>query len=124
MGCCMLKTVKLSLLYDFYSQLLTEKQQKAFELYYNDDLSLGEIAENLEITRQAVYDNLKRTEKLLDYYEEKLKLVAKFHKKQEKIAEIKVKFMGYKNKIDISKDKQLIEILDHIENIIHELLID
>lgn len=120
----MLKIVKLSLLYDFYGQLLTEKQQRVFELYYNDDLSLGEIAENLNITRQAVYDNLRRAEKLLYNYEEKLKLVDKFLNQQEKIIKIKIKFMEYKNKIEITKNIELLKMIENIENILNELSID
>lgn len=124
MGCFMLKIVKLSFLYDFYGQLLTEKQQKSFELYHNYDLSLGEIAENLNITRQAVYDNLKRAESSLDYYEKKMKLADIFLKKQEQLSKIEKQILEYRNKAIDNQDKQLIEILDCIWNIIQELSID
>ncbi|GAB6180603.1 hypothetical protein JCM14036_19220 [Desulfotomaculum defluvii] len=69
---------KVNLLYDFYGSLLTERQQNFIELYYGDDLSLGEIAEQFDVTRQAVHDTLKRAEQTLTNYEEKLGLVKKF----------------------------------------------
>ena len=62
----------LTLLYDFYGELLTEKQKQVFDLHYQDDLSLSEIGEELSISRQAVRDQLKRTEKILMDYEQKL----------------------------------------------------
>lgn len=67
--------LRIALLYDFYSVLLTEKQRQVFELYYFNDLSLNEIAEELDVTAQAVSDLLRRTAKLLENYEEKLSLV-------------------------------------------------
>lgn len=120
----MLKIVEVSLLHDFYGQLLTEKQQRVFEYYYNEDLSLGEISENLNITRQAVHDNLKRAEKLLYDYENKLKLVDKFLKQQEKIIKIKIKFMEVKSKIEINQNKELLKIIDNIGKNLDELSID
>jgi len=75
------KTIEIALLYDFYSHLLTEKQQEMIDLYYNQDFSLGEIAEAFQISRQAVYDTIKRTEKILYEYEEKLKLIQLTNKK-------------------------------------------
>jgi predicted DNA-binding protein YlxM (UPF0122 family) len=69
------KVLEISMLYDFYGQMLTDKQRDIIELYYNDDLSLGEISESLGISRQGVYDMLKRSEKILYGYEEKLCLV-------------------------------------------------
>ena len=72
------KDLKLSMLMDFYGQLLTEKQLDAMELYYNEDLSLAEIAEDLGITRQGVRDSIKRGEKQLFDFEVKLGLCEKF----------------------------------------------
>ncbi|MHB8169985.1 MAG: YlxM family DNA-binding protein [Thermincolia bacterium] len=71
------KITRMALLYDFYGQLLTDRQRHLFELYYDHDLSLGEIAEEFQITRQAVHDVLKRAEKILEEYETKLGLVSK-----------------------------------------------
>ena len=62
---------QMILLYDYYGELLTERQQECFELRYNQDLSLGEIGQELGISRQGVYDNLSRTEALLQRMEEK-----------------------------------------------------
>lgn len=72
------KIVQITLLFDFYGQLLTQKQIEAVDMYYNNDLSLGEISEQLGISRQGVYDTLKRAEKTLFEYEEKLGLVSRF----------------------------------------------
>ncbi len=74
------KTKKVALLFDYYGKLLTEKQQDIIKLYYYHDLSLGEIAEKVGISRQAVYDHLQRGEKLLLDYEEKLKISSLFNK--------------------------------------------
>ena len=76
-------------LFDFYGSLLTEKQQLIFKLYYYDDLSLGEIAEELDITRQAVYDIIKRTENLLKNYEDNMQLWSKYQKNEKEIKDIK-----------------------------------
>jgi len=66
------KNVEIALLYDIYGRLLTVKQAEAIELYYNDDLSLAEIADISGISRQGVRDNIKRAESLLYDFEEKL----------------------------------------------------
>ncbi len=73
--CCMSKNFEVSTLLDYYGMLLTDKQREAVEYYYNDDLSLGEIAENLDISRQGVRDSIKRAETILYEAEEKLKLM-------------------------------------------------
>lgn len=67
-----------ALLFDFYGSLLTEKQRKIYDLYFQQDLSLGEISQNQGVSRPAVYDLLKRTEEALQHYEEKLGLVQKY----------------------------------------------
>ncbi|MFC4798187.1 putative DNA-binding protein [Neobacillus sp. GCM10023253] len=75
------KTTRMNYLYDFYHSLLTPKQQSYMSLYYLEDYSLGEIAEEYEVSRQAVYDNIKRTEAMLEEYEEKLLLFQKFQER-------------------------------------------
>ena len=71
------KVNRMNELYDTYQELLTSKQKVYFELYYQDDLSLSEIAEQFEVSRNAVFDNIKRTGKLLEDYEDKLQLLNK-----------------------------------------------
>lgn len=82
------KTTRVNFLYDFYQTLLTEKQRIYMQLYYLDDLSLGEIAEEYGVSRQAVYDNVRRTEAMLEDYENKLNLFSKFQKRMEMIEEL------------------------------------
>ncbi|HIX44226.1 hypothetical protein QI30_10565 [Kurthia sp. 3B1D] len=77
------KTTRMNFLFDFYQALLTDKQRSYMQLYYLDDLSLGEIAESYKVSRQAVYDNIRRTEAMLEEYEEKLQLFTKFQKRQQ-----------------------------------------
>ncbi|MBM7608329.1 putative DNA-binding protein [Ureibacillus composti] len=76
------KTTRMNFLFDFYQALLTDKQRSYMELYYLDDHSLGEIAESYKVSRQAVYDNIRRTESMLEEYEEKLRLFEKFQQRQ------------------------------------------
>ncbi len=82
------KVIKMTLLFDFYGPLLTERQQKFIDLYYENDYSLGEIAENYGVSRQAVHDTLKRAEGILANYENKLGLIDKFLLKRNKLADV------------------------------------
>jgi len=72
------RLARMALLADFYGPLLTDKQRAVWDLHYEQDLSLGEIAEAEGTSRQAVHDLLKRTEKILTSYEEKLGLISRF----------------------------------------------
>ncbi|KMY53589.1 hypothetical protein AC623_05960 [Bacillus sp. FJAT-27231] len=83
------KTTRMNFLYDFYHSLLTDKQRSYMSLYYLDDFSLGEIAEEYEVSRQAVYDNIKRTEAMLEEYESKLLLFKKFQERSRLLKQLK-----------------------------------
>ena len=67
-----------SMLLDFYGELLTDKQRECFDLHYNEDLSLSEIAEQLGISRQGVWDNIRRAEGAMKEIEEKTGLIRRF----------------------------------------------
>ncbi|WP_079529820.1 putative DNA-binding protein [Halobacillus hunanensis] len=82
------KTTRINYLFDFYQSLLTPKQRNYMELYYLEDYSLGEISETFNVSRQAVYDNIRRTEAMLEEYEDKLLLYGKFEKRQQLIQKI------------------------------------
>ena len=79
---------RMSLLYDFYGDLLTDRQKEFFDLYYNDDLSLSEIAENYGISRQGVRDVIVRAEAAMDGIEEKTHLIRRFHQSQKELLAI------------------------------------
>ena len=80
--------VEMSLLLDYYGELLTEKQRTCFDLYYNQDLSLGEIAQEAGISRQGVHDFLARAEQALEELEEKLGCVARARRQQQALDKI------------------------------------
>src|SRR5699024_9029611 len=82
------KNVKISILCQLYGKLLTEKQYEILNDYYNNDLSLSEIAQNSEITRQAVRDILKKGEKKLFEYEEKLNFMKRTLNQEKKITKV------------------------------------
>ncbi|MCD7929067.1 MAG: YlxM family DNA-binding protein [Clostridiales bacterium] len=69
---------RMTMLYDFYGELLTERQREFYDLYHNEDFSLAEIAENAGITRQGVRDVIVRAEAILNEMEEKTGIVARF----------------------------------------------
>lgn len=77
-----------TLLYDFYGELLTDNQKMIYGYYHLDDLSLGEISEQMNISRQGVFDTLKRCEHQLKHFEEKLHLVQKFVDNNNRVQEI------------------------------------
>lgn len=107
------KKVEISILCQIYGKLLTEKQYSFIDDYYNNDLSLSEIAENNGITRQAVRDNIKKGENKLFEYEEKLRIMKKTVIQEEKIAVILSEITKIKEK---SSDKEIAQILEHIRN--------
>ena len=83
------KFVEQTLMFDFYGELLTEHQQKIYKEAVFDDLSVSEIARNEGITRQGAHDLIKRCNKLLEEYEERLHLVERFIKIREQVGKIK-----------------------------------
>lgn len=85
------KNIEIGLLYEFYNKLLTDKQAYIINSYYNDDLSLSEIADNIEISRQGVRKQLKDAESALYNYEDKINLVKNFLKNKEIIEKINEK---------------------------------
>lgn len=110
------KVIEMGMLYDFYGPLLTEKQREIMHLYFEDDYSLSEIGDNMNISRQAVHDTIKKSEKSLHEYEEKLALVKRYlesekacHEINETIDKLTVKF---------EKDLFLTEQLNHIKQLV------
>lgn len=83
------KFVEQTLLYDFYGELLTKRQQQVYEAVVLEDYSLSEVAEDLGISRQGVFDMIKRCNKILEEYEEKLHLVEKFVHIRNKVSSIR-----------------------------------
>ncbi len=81
--------MRINSLFDFYQSLLTPKQRNYMALYYLDDYSLGEIAEEFQVSRQAVYDNIKRTEQMIEEYEAKLLLFERYIKRQELLEQLR-----------------------------------
>ena len=90
------KDLGVQILLDFYGELLTEKQRETMLAYYEDDMSLGEIASQLGITRQGVRDSIKRGEEQLRGYEEKLGLAARFRGTVETANKIRALAVGIK----------------------------
>lgn len=106
------KKVEVSMLLQIYGELLTEKQYRVIDYYYNEDLSLSEIAENEEITRQGVRDIIKKGEKKLFEYEEKLLFMKKTINQEKQIQNILLNL----NKIQKdSSDKKVTNILEEVK---------
>lgn len=104
--------IKISILCDLYGKLLTEKQLEFLNDYYNNDLSLSEIAENNEITRQAVRDIIKKGEKKLFEYEEKLLFMKRMLNQEKTIQHILSELSKIKKE---SSDKNVANILETIK---------
>lgn len=88
------RLVRTGLLYDFYGGLLTDKQRRIMNLYYNEDWTMVEIAEKEAVSRQAIYDLLHRSEHILENYESKLGLMDRFLKQQGLLKNIITEFDG------------------------------
>lgn len=113
------KIAEASLLFDFYGQLLTKKQQQVMRLYHEENYSLSEIGDEFSISRQGVHDTLKKAENALTEYEKKLGLVNKLESSQKVIAKIEetINQMVEEN----NGDKEICGKLTHIKYVIETL---
>ncbi|MGL5641767.1 MAG: YlxM family DNA-binding protein [Paraclostridium sp.] len=117
------KLVEIGLLFEQYKMLLTDKQREIVSLYYNEDYSLGEISENLSVSRQGIYDTLKRSEKILKDYEAKLGLVRKSKEREKSTQDIYNKVVDIKQDLLQNRDcANLIPKLENIEDVCREML--
>lgn len=111
------KRVEISILLEFYSGLLTEKQRYIMDLYYNEDLSLAEIAELNNTSRQAIHDLIKRCGHLLEEYESKLHLMEKTSSIESSKIKIIDKLKQLQNIVSRLEEKETITlIIENIEN--------
>ena len=119
----MAKNLAMSHLLDFYGEVLTEKQRDMMVQYYNDDLSLAEIADNFGITRQGVRDAIKRGEAVMQELEEKVGFAARYRTVQEGVARLEelardIQFCNSNNYAVSNKiDRDAREMLDIINTI-------
>jgi len=111
---------RLNLLFDYYGDFLTKKQRDIFEQYYLDDLSLGEIAENNGITRQGVYDNLRRAEKTLQDFEKKLGMVKKYFSLRKEIVNILKLLEEMEPGVADNYKQKYIEIYNNLASLLKE----
>lgn len=107
------KTHRIHLLYDFYHALLTEKQRTYLQLYYDDDFSLSEIAEEQDVSRQAIYDHIKRAEQQLEQFEQDLQLLQKHHQREELIEQALQ--LTLEDQADLSAIRQLLLALKKVD---------
>lgn len=113
------KVYETSLLLDFYGQLLTDRQYEILDLHYNNDYTLSEIAEQLNISRQGVYDNEKRGRALLNEYEDKLGLLSKFSQQKQRAEQVQKLI----EQIEINElSGYNMEIVEHAKRDIAELV--
>ncbi len=114
--------IEMALLLDFYGQLLTSRQYEILDLHYNGDCSLGEIAGQLRISRQGVYDGVKKGKDALKAYEEKLGLVERFTRQQKTLCHIHENLQKIRT---LSKECEenaiIVDCIRELENVMQEL---
>ncbi len=105
---------RMTMLFDFYGDTLTPRQKEFYDLYYNEDLSLGEIAENYGITRQGVRDVIVRAEAALTELEEKTGLVKRFHTMREQLLSLQADALQLAGLASRRDDRQLEQLARQI----------
>lgn len=116
------ESVEIAFLLDFYGQLLTPKQFEILDLHYNNDISLGEIGEQYNISRQGVYDSVKKGKEALRRYEEKLGLIKRFSRHEETMRSILYELKKLKNSSNQMESKEIIDFcVKELEKVINEL---
>ncbi len=113
------KNVEISMLNQIYGKLLTTKQYEIIDDYYNNDLSLSEIAENNKITRQAVRDILKKGERKLFEFEEKLCFMKRMLNQEKKISRVLAELTKIQRN---DSDKEIANILENIKKDLNALV--
>lgn len=113
------KFVRQSILYDFYGELLTEHQKRVYEDIVFNDLSYTEVASADGISRQGVYDLIKRCDRILEEYEEKLKLVEKFQNTKKMVSRIQAIAKEMK---EANADTALVDKINEIEELSDAIL--
>ncbi len=111
------KDLEIGLLLDFYGELLSDSRRDAAELYYNEDLSLAEIAENAGITRQGVRDSITKARAQLTEYEEKLGLAAKFREIEKTMTDIIPRLEALRDSSDTEKRMELDDIINKVKTV-------
>ena len=112
------KIVRQTLLFDFYGELLTEHQKSVYSDVISEDLSYSEIAESYNISRQGVFDLIKRCDRILEGYEEKLHLLDKFERARNSMEDIRNIVRTIKDK---NEDPSLGRLIDNLENTAEEV---
>lgn len=102
---------RMALLYDFYGDVLTDRQKEFYDLYYNEDLSLSEIAENYGISRQGVRDVIVRAEATLTELEDKTGIIRRFHLMQDQIKAVLTDVEAIATRNDAGEQDEEIEVL-------------
>lgn len=113
-----MEALEMTLLFDYYGELLTERQRSCVDMRYNQDLSLSEIAEELGVSRQGVYDNLSRAEALLRNMEEKTGCVQRAMETRKAVREIldaANKLITYRDKAVSVLAAQIVEAAQRLE---------
>ncbi len=107
-----------SLLYDFYGVLLTDKQREVMELYHEENYSIVEIARELKVSKQAVYDNLRKSDRILRDYENKLGLMLSLLRTREVIGDVEKKIDEIISDDQLPEEESLRESLREIREMI------
>lgn len=113
-----MSALEMTLLFDYYGDLLTERQRMCFDLRYNQDLSLAEIAAELQVSRQGVHDNLSRAEALLRNMEEKTGCVQRdlaCRRVMQKVADIASRLKHYEDRNVLDLAQQLLDAVGEIK---------
>ncbi len=112
------KLLNITMMFDYYGKLLTKREYDVVDKYYNEDLSLNEIAQIGNISKQAVSDSLKRAENKLFEYEDKLGLIAKSKKSQFFLEKIRNDLFSLSSEV---KNEEIDDIIEDIENFLNDL---
>ena len=113
---------RMALLYDFYGDMPTDRPKEFYDLYYNEDLSLAEIAENYGITRQGVRDVIVRAEAILTELEDKTGIIRRFHRMQEQLAQMETAVDAIAARNDERwQDDEVEALCDQLKNVLSQL---
>lgn len=115
------KKVEEQYLFDFYGELLTQKQKQILGYYYDEDYSLAEIAEVMSVTRQGIFDVIKRSKAMMEVYEEKLGLIDKFLKSQILLDEIQKDLLSLADsEADEKQKSELMMVVEKLKKVSEE----